>query len=343
MPPDVRTNPTLPVRFASKVASNQGGPVFVGVVSWIVLFSEPKRRSTKSHELPRNSLLLGSRGAAICRLPVADSRRVYFTRKLAMKITATIITFNEAENIRAACESVGWAEEILVVDSESTDATREIAAECGARIIVNPWPGFSAQKQFAVDSAAHDWIFSLDADERVSPELEQSILALRSKDEPALARGYRVARRAFYMDRWIRGGGWYPDFQLRFFNRTCGRWRERLIHESVSMNESARVSTLSGDLLHYSMRDPNHHRQMIEERYAPLGARQMLRDGKRTSMLRAVVAGPAAFLRSFLLKGGFRDGRAGLTIANLAWLHASLKHTILSDLQKHKEEDGAQS
>jgi glycosyltransferase involved in cell wall biosynthesis len=256
-----------------------------------------------------------------------------------MKITATIITLNEAEHIRAACDSVAWADEIVVVDSESTDTTREIAEQCGARVIVNPWPGFSAQKQFAVDSASHDWVFSLDADERVSRELEQSILALRGKDESILADGYRVARRAFYLGRWIRGGGWYPDYQLRFFNRTRGHWRERLIHESFLMNEGTRVSILAGDLLHYSMRDASHHRQMIEDRYAPLGARQMLRDGKRTSTLRAAVAGPAAFVRSFLLKGGFRDGRAGLTIANFAWLHASLKHAILSDLQNQKEEN----
>jgi glycosyltransferase involved in cell wall biosynthesis len=254
-----------------------------------------------------------------------------------MKITATIITFNEADNIQAACESVAWADEIVVVDSESTDSTREIASQCGARVIVNPWPGFSAQKQFAVDSASHDWIFSLDADERVSPELQQSIAALSSKDLMP-ADGYRIARRAFYMGRWIRGGGWYPDYQLRFFNRNRAHWAERLIHESVSLNEGTRVETLAGDLLHYSMRDTDHHRQMIEERYAPLGARQMFRDGKRTSIWRAAVAGPAAFLRSFLLKGGFRDGRAGLTIANFASLHASLKHAILSDLQNQKDE-----
>ncbi len=251
-----------------------------------------------------------------------------------MQITATIITLNEAGNIRAACESVAWADEILVVDAESTDSTREIAAACGARVIINAWPGFAAQKQFGVDSATHDWIFSLDADERVSPELQASIAALHSGNVSTLADGYRVARRAFYLGRWIRGGGWYPDYQLRLFNRARGHWGERLIHESVSMDAGARVETLTGDLLHYSMRDTTHHRQMIEERYAPLGARQMLRDGKRTSVWRRAVAGPAAFLRSFLLKGGWRDGRAGLTIANFARLHASLKHSILSDLQR---------
>src|SRR6266702_1541248 len=104
-----------------------------------------------------------------------------------MKITATIITFNETENIRAACESVAWADEILVVDSESTDATTEIATDCGARVVVNAWPGFASQKQFAVDAAKYDWIFSLDADERVSPDLLASIKSLRNLDTSLLA------------------------------------------------------------------------------------------------------------------------------------------------------------
>jgi glycosyltransferase involved in cell wall biosynthesis len=251
-----------------------------------------------------------------------------------MKITATIITLDESENIRAACESVAWADEIVVVDSGSRDDTREIAGQCGARVILNSWPGFSAQKQFAVDAASHEWIFSLDADERVSPELKSSISALRTANPSTRFDGYRVARRAFYMGRWIRGGGWYPDYQLRFFRRSEGHWGQRLIHESVSLADGARVGILKGDLLHYSMRDPAHHQQMIEERYAPLGARQMLRDGKRTSTLHAAVAGPAAFARSFILKGGFRDGRAGLTIARMAARHAALKHQLLCQLQK---------
>src|SRR5215467_4285808 len=152
-----------------------------------------------------------------------------------MKISAVIITFNEAENISEACDSVSWADEILVVDSESTDETRELAARCGAKVIVNPWPGFAPQKQFATEAAANNWVFSLDADERVSPELRASILSLSEADEAALADGYKVARRAFYLGRWIRGGGWYPDYQLRLFNRRRGRWGDRVIHESVTM------------------------------------------------------------------------------------------------------------
>ena len=252
-----------------------------------------------------------------------------------MRITATIITFNEAENIRDTCESVSWADEILVLDSESADATREIAAGCGARVIVNPWPGFAKQKQFAVEAAQHDWIFSLDADERVSPELRGSIEQLRSR-QAGLADGYRIARRAFYMGRWIRGGGWYPDYQLRLFDRRHGRWGDRVIHESVSLDQGARVETLAGDLLHYSMRDPEHHRQMIDERYAPLGAEQAYRDGKRTSRLGAATSGPFAFLRSFVLKGGFRDGWAGWEIARMAAHHAALKHSLLRELQERE-------
>jgi glycosyltransferase involved in cell wall biosynthesis len=250
-----------------------------------------------------------------------------------MKITATIITLNEADNIRAACESVAWADEILVVDSESADDTREIAAECGARVLINPWPGFSKQKQFATDNAAHDWIFGIDADERCSPELRTSIEELPATDAADLADGYRVARRAFYMNRWIRGGGWYPDYQLRLFDRRRGRWRDRIIHESVAMDADAQIGTLRGDLLHYSMRDPEHHRRMIEERYAPLSAEQMLREGKRTSTIQSAIAGPAAFIRSYVLKGGFRDGQAGLTIAKMAAYNASLKHSLLLKLQ----------
>jgi glycosyltransferase involved in cell wall biosynthesis len=254
-----------------------------------------------------------------------------------MKISAVIITFNEAENIRAACESVAWADELVVIDAESTDATGEIAADCGARVIVNKWPGFAIQKQFATDTAANDWVLSLDADERVSPQLCDTIGDLKSKDESSLADGYRIARRTFYMNRWIRGGGWYPDYQLRLFNRNLGSWGDRLIHESFQMRRGARVETLIGDLLHYTVRDAAHHEDMIKQRYAPLGAQQMYREGKRTSGISAAVAGPSAFVRSYLLKGGFRDGAAGLTIAKFAAQHATLKHKLLRELQDSKE------
>lgn len=248
-----------------------------------------------------------------------------------MRISATIITFNEESNIKAACESVAWADEIVVVDSNSTDATRELAAASGARVITNTWPGFGAQKQFAVEQAQHEWIFSLDADERVSDELKRSIEALRKQTQ--LADGYEIPRRTYYQQRWIRGGGWYPDRQLRLFKKSHGHWKQRHIHESVAMNPDSRVEKLNGDLLHYTSPDAAHHHRMIGERYAPLAAQQMFEEGRRTSTLRVASAGPAAFIRSLILKGGLRDGFAGFTIASFAAHHAFLKHLMLWEKQ----------
>ncbi len=251
-----------------------------------------------------------------------------------MKISATIITFNEAGNIRAACESLSWADEILVVDSQSTDRTRELAAESGARVLNRAWPGFTEQKQFATDQARHDWVLSLDADERVSAQLLQSIEELRRAPVETLADGYSIARRSFYQGRWIRGGGWYPDRQLRLFNRRRGKWQGRHIHESFKLEAGAKLKDLSGDILHYTVTSAAHHHRMIGERYAPLAAQQLFEEGRHTSPLKIAAAAPSAFIRSYLLKAGFRDGLAGLSIASFAAHHAFLKHLLLWELQQ---------
>ncbi|HEX8177932.1 MAG TPA: glycosyltransferase family 2 protein [Pyrinomonadaceae bacterium] len=254
-----------------------------------------------------------------------------------MKITATIITYNEADHIRAACESVAWADELVVVDSGSTDATREIAADCGARVIERPWPGFAAQKQFAADEARHDWVFSLDADERVSADLRASIEDLLYTPDAQLADGYTMARRAFYMGRWIRGGGWYPDRQLRLYRKARGRWVGAHIHEAVKLDDGARIAELAGDLLHYTVRDAAEHHRMIGERYAPLAARKLFDEGRRTTPFKVATVGAATFVRNFILKGGFRDGLAGYAIARFAAQHAFLKYLMLWELQNRPE------
>ena len=251
-----------------------------------------------------------------------------------MNISATIITFNEAANIGDACKSLAWADEIIVVDSGSTDQTRQIAEACGARVITRDWPGFAGQKQFATEQAAHDWVFSLDADERVSDNLKASIAKLRAAAETQLADGYRTARRSYYQGRWIKGGGWYPDWQLRLFRKSRGRWAPRHIHESVKLDSGTRVEKLAGDILHYSVRDSAHHHRMIGERYAPLAAQQMFEEGRTTSAIKIAAAAPAAFIRSYFLKGGFRDGLAGISIASFAAYHAFLKNLMLWEKQK---------
>lgn len=252
-----------------------------------------------------------------------------------MKISAVIITFNEEKNIEDAIRSVSWADEVLVVDSESTDRTRELAESAGARVLINPWPGFSLQKQFAADHAASDWIFSLDADERVSEVLQAEIGMIR--DNGVSAEGYKVPRLSYYMSRAIKHGGWYPDLQLRLFDRRKGQWNGAVIHETVQMEPGARVGKLSGDILHYSVESAEHHNRMIAERYAPLGAQRMYETGRRTTHLKAVFAAWFAFIRAYLLKAGFLDGFAGFCIAYFSAHHAFMKHLMLIELQRKAE------
>jgi glycosyltransferase involved in cell wall biosynthesis len=249
-----------------------------------------------------------------------------------VKISATIITFNEEKNIEDAIRSVDWADEILIVDSESTDRTREIAMSLGARVITNPWPGFAKQKQFAVDNAQFDWIFSLDADERVTEGLRDKILKI--KDSGQSSDGYKIPRLSIYMGHEIKHGGWYPDWQLRFFDRTKGRWKDVLIHESVQMSPDAKVGTLKHDILHYSVESAGHHHKMIGERYAPLAAKQMFEGGKRTSPLAIVFRALFAFVQTYFLKAGFLDGFPGFCIAYFASHHTFMKYLMLYEMQR---------
>lgn len=249
-----------------------------------------------------------------------------------VKISAAIIAFNEETNIADAIESVSWADEVIVVDSESTDRTREIAKRLGAKVLIRTWTGFSDQKQFAVEHARNDWIFSLDADERVSIELKDEIQKL----DLAKADGFRIPRLSFYMGRAIRHAGWYPDRQLRLFDRTKGSWKKLQIHESVEMKNGTRLSQLKTDILHFSVKNASHHHRMIGERYAPLAAEQMFGSGKRTTPLKIALAGPTAFLRAYFVKLGFLDGLPGFSIASFGAHHAFLKHLLLWEKQNKK-------
>lgn len=251
-----------------------------------------------------------------------------------MKISAVIISYNEEKNIADAVRSVGWADEILVVDSESTDQTRAIAESLKAKVLTRKWQGFSKQKQFAADSATHDWIFSLDADERVSDQLREEILQLKYQSELDLADGYKIPRLTFYMNRWIRHGGWHPDWQMRFFDRRKGKWKDVLIHESVKLTKNSRLEKLRGNILHYSIPDADYHNRMIATRYAPLAARQMFERGRTTSPTKIFTAGLTTFLQTYILKLGFLDGLAGFCIARFAAYHAFLKHLLLWEMQQ---------
>lgn len=246
------------------------------------------------------------------------------------KLSVTIITRDEAANLAAALDSVAWADEIVVVDSESTDATVQVARRYTSKVLVRPWPGYVAQKNRAAEAASHDWILSLDADERVSPALAAEIQALL-QGEPA-APGYRVPRVTFHLGRWIRSTDWYPDYQLRLYDRRRARWTGKLVHESVTVEGP--VVDLTGELQHYAYRNLSHHLQTMD-RYTTLAARQMRDDGRTAGWFDLAVHPPAAFLRNYILRGGFRDGLPGLVISTLNAAYVALKFAKLWELCSH--------
>ena len=245
------------------------------------------------------------------------------------RLSVVVITRNEAANIRAALESVRWADELVVVDSGSTDDTLRIARGIADRVTAHEWQGYGAQKNHAAGLAAHDWILSLDADERVSPALAREIRSLLDA-EPA-ARGYRCPRVTRYLGRWIRSTDWYPDLQLRLYDRRAARWSDRLVHESVAIDGA--VGRLRGELEHHAYRDVSHHLQTID-RYTTLAARQMRREGRRAGWIDLAVRPPAAFVRNYVLRGGMRDGALGLVVSLLNAGYVFLKFAKLWERQR---------
>ncbi len=226
-------------------------------------------------------------------------------------ISAVIITFNEEEHIAECIESVWFCDEILVVDSHSNDRTREIALVYGARVIDRDWPGFRSQKQFAVDAAAHDWVLSLDADERVTPKLRAEIEALRESGFAGLA-GASMRRRMWYFGSPLRFGTPSPDRLARLFDRRFGGWHGRQVHEYTRVE--GRVARLKGRLHHYPYRNYQHQLDKLE-RYATLMAEEMAAEGRRGSLARVVVNPLWCFLRGFGMRLGFLDGWRGLVFA----------------------------
>jgi glycosyltransferase involved in cell wall biosynthesis len=253
-----------------------------------------------------------------------------------VKVTVTVITHNEASNIGAALDSVSWADEVVVVDARSSDDTVDIAREHGARVEVRDWPGYGAQKNIAADLASNDWILSLDADERVSGPLASEIQALLEQ-EPA-ARGYRIPRVAWYLGRWIRSTDWYPDQQLRLYDRRAGRWNALRVHERLELR--GEPGRLRHELQHYAYRDISHHLATID-RYTTLAALQSRAEGRRTNIFAIAAHPPLAFARNYLLRLGIRDGAAGFLVSALNSYYVFLKLAKLWELQMAPDEGGA--
>jgi len=251
-----------------------------------------------------------------------------------LDISAVIITYNEEKNIRRCLESLTWAREIVVIDSGSADATVRIAREYTDRVISHPFEGYVRQKNFALDQTALDWVLSVDADEVVTPELLARIRAVWP-DQRERYDGFTVNRLSRFSGKWIRHCGWYPDRKLRLFRRSKGRWTGEELHEKVRLD--GQVMVLDADLLHYTYENLFENIGKIQS-YSTIFARAQHERGRRASLWDLLTRPPAKFLKSYLLRRGFLDGRHGLILSLTAAFYVFLKYAKLWELQKTTDE-----
>jgi glycosyltransferase involved in cell wall biosynthesis len=251
------------------------------------------------------------------------------------RLSVAIIVWNEEERLRACLESVAWADEIVVVDAESTDKTVPLAREFTDKVYVRPWPGFPIQKNFALDQATGDWILSVDADERVTPELREKIGAIVKDDGPA--DGYSIPRRNIFWGAWVRHGGLYPDYQLRLFRRGSGRFVEDAVHESARV--VGRVETLAEPLLHHSYRDLEDFVRR-SNRYSTLSARDWVRRGRPVRVRHLVTRPLGRFFSMYVVQRGFLDGWRGFVLAVLYAEYVFLRMAKVWEAGRAREPQG---
>jgi glycosyltransferase involved in cell wall biosynthesis len=260
-------------------------------------------------------------------------------------ISACIVAMDEEERLGACLDALDFCDEVLVVDSHSRDGTRELAAARGARVIERDWPGHVAQKEFAIRAARHEWVLCVDADEVLGPTLRDEILALaRAGLGDGGAAGYDFPRCTYYFGRWIRHGTWYPDRQLRLFDRRRGRWGGHDPHDRVEL--AGPRASLSGELLHWPYRELSEHLQTIDA-YTTTMARGLFERGRRASAFDLWLRPLVRFLRFYVLKLGFLEGWRGFWLACVAAHYVRLKYAKLLLLQSpppppHRAAPGAE-
>jgi glycosyltransferase involved in cell wall biosynthesis len=252
--------------------------------------------------------------------------------KMRSPISVAIITLDEERNIRACLESVKWAEEVVVCDSGSTDRTLAIAGEYGARIFQDEWRGFAGHKNLALDRCSHPWVLVLDADERVTPALREEIEGVLS--DPAARDGYLVPRRSYFLGRWIRGCGWYPDETVRLFRRGRGRFAERAVHEAVAVDGP--VGRLTAALEHFTYDSISAFLRRMD-RYSTLAAEELHRAGRSAHLLDLLARPVWTFLRMLLLQGGWREGWRGLVLSGLYAAYTFTKYGKLWELASKED------
>ncbi len=250
-------------------------------------------------------------------------------------ISAYLITRNEERNIARAIESVRWMDEVVVLDSGSTDQTVEIAERMGAKVRMEPFQGFVVQKNRALELCAGDWAFNLDADEEVTPELRDSILAATAspgtEQSPPV---YAVCRRTWYMGRWIRHCGWYPEYRERLSRKGCARWEGEMLHESLRGDGAA--GRLAGDLLHRPYSDMGAHARKIDV-YTDIWARREWSRGRRAGLADLAARPLVRFAKMYLLRAGFLDGLPGFSAAVMGAWYTFMKYARLHEMARNRE------
>ena len=243
------------------------------------------------------------------------------------KLTAALIVHNESANLRACLDSVRWADEIVLIDSGSTDDTLAVAREFTDNVHVeSEWQGYGVQRRRAQARATGDWIFMIDADERVTPELRAEIERVVRADDRSVV--CAVARLSFCFGRFIRYGGLYPDYVVRLYPRERARYDASQVHEKVQPDANMAVKRLRGDLLHYTYRDMQHY-LVKSAAYAAAWASSRERDGRTAGLAQGIGHGVACFVRMYILRAGFLDGRAGLLLALLSAHSTFVKYADL--------------
>jgi glycosyltransferase involved in cell wall biosynthesis len=240
-----------------------------------------------------------------------------------IKISAVIITLNEEDRLPAALASLqGVADEIIVVDSYSTDRTLEIARQARAIVYQNRFADYGSQKNFAMSKAGYEWVLNLDADERLSPELSAEIVAMKTNGWPEAPAGFAIKRKTYYLGRWISHSGWYPDKKIRLFKKTKAEWLGR-VHERLAVKGS--IVQLQGPIIHYTYRHIHDHIDRLN-RYSSIQAENLLKKYKHTLLLRLLILPPATFFRHYVWRLGFLDGFAGLVIATISSWGTAMKY-----------------
>jgi glycosyltransferase involved in cell wall biosynthesis len=250
-------------------------------------------------------------------------------------ISAIIITKNEEKSIAFCLESIkNIVDEIIVLDSFSTDNTPEICKSFGVRFVQQAWEGYAQTKNKANKLASHNWILSLDADEVLSPELQKSILALKNSDQDFF---YKIGRITNYCGKWIRHGGWYPDVKIRLFDRRKAEWQGEFVHEKLIIQEDVKtdIPLLNGDCYHYSYHSIAQHVQKVNH-FSTLAAQDMYSRGKKFSLFKLVLSPWARFMSMYFIKRGFLDGKFGFIIAIISAFEKFLRIAKLYQLQREK-------